>query len=89
MRQILETEDRGRKGRPLSWPEARTEWKAHREQYEKFLVETLSFPNLVPTTPFAKEGNLFTEEAVVELVPRYQRRPTEVNDLRLKSWACE
>jgi hypothetical protein len=58
----------GEKGRPLSWPEARAEWtKAHREQYEKFLVETLSFPNLVPTTPFAKEANLSTEEAVARI----------------------
>jgi len=39
----------GEKGRCLSWPEARAEWtKAHREQCEKFLVETLSFPDLVP-----------------------------------------
>ena len=58
----------GEKGRALSWPEARAEWtKAHREQYEKFLVETLSFPNLVPTTPFAKEANLSTEEAVARI----------------------
>jgi hypothetical protein len=58
----------GEKGRALSWSEARAEWtKAHREQYEKFLVETLSFPNLVPTTPFAKEANLSTEEAVARI----------------------
>lgn len=58
----------GEKGRRLSWTEARAEWtKAHREQYEKFLVETLSFPNLVPATPFAKEANLSTEEAVARI----------------------
>jgi hypothetical protein len=39
----------GEKGRSLSWEEARVEWtEAHRKQYEKFLLETLSFPNLVP-----------------------------------------
>ena len=35
----------GEKGRPLSWEQARNEWmKQHRERYEKFLLETLSFP---------------------------------------------
>jgi len=34
---------------------------------EKFLVETLSFPNLVPTTPFTKEANLATEEAFARI----------------------
>jgi hypothetical protein len=39
----------GEKGRQLSWPEARGEWTAtHRKEYEKFLLDTLSFPNLVP-----------------------------------------
>jgi hypothetical protein len=34
----------GEKGRPLSWEEARREWmQQHREQYEKFLMDTLSF----------------------------------------------
>jgi hypothetical protein len=33
------------KGRPLSWEQARDEWtKLHRPEYEKFLLETLSFP---------------------------------------------
>jgi len=42
----------GEKGRALSWKEARAEWtRAHREQFEKFLIETLSFPNLVPAPP--------------------------------------
>ena len=36
----------GEKGRSLSWDQARAEWTAaHREQYEKFLVETLPFPH--------------------------------------------
>ena len=48
----------GEKGRTLSWPEARAEWtEAHREQYEKFLVETLSFPNLVLGEDSAKTEN--------------------------------
>jgi hypothetical protein len=35
----------GEKGRKLSWEQARQEWTAaHREKYEKFLLETLSFP---------------------------------------------
>ena len=39
----------GEKGRRLSWREARTEWtKLHREEYEKFLLETLSFPETTP-----------------------------------------
>jgi len=39
----------GEKGRVLSWAEARAEWtEEHREKYEKFLVETLSFPELAP-----------------------------------------
>jgi hypothetical protein len=34
----------GEKGRPLSWEEARKEWmKNHKEKYEKFLMETLTF----------------------------------------------
>jgi hypothetical protein len=36
----------GEKGRILTWEQARQEWTdAHREEYEKFLIETLSFPN--------------------------------------------
>ena len=55
----------GEKGRHLSWPQARAEWtRAHRKEYEKFLLETLSFPNLVPAEPSAGEGKLSAEEAV-------------------------
>ena len=33
------------KGRQLTWGEARTEWmKLYRERFEKFVLETLSFP---------------------------------------------
>ena len=35
----------GEKGRQLTWEQARGEWtKKHREQYEKFLLDTLTFP---------------------------------------------
>jgi hypothetical protein len=35
----------GEKGRPLSWEQARQEWTdAHRERFEKFLIDTLSIP---------------------------------------------
>ena len=37
------------KGRVLSWLEARAEWTAaHREKYENYLVDTLSFPKTTP-----------------------------------------
>jgi hypothetical protein len=37
----------GEKGGQLSWKEARAEWTTtHRKEYEKFLLETLSSPNL-------------------------------------------
>src|ERR1700688_3802848 len=36
----------GEKGRKLSWEEARQEWtQAYREKFEKFLIDTLSFPD--------------------------------------------
>ena len=35
----------GEKGRQLTWDQARSGWtKEHREKYEKFLLETLTFP---------------------------------------------
>jgi len=35
----------GEKGRRLSWEEARKEWmENHREKYEEFLLETMTFP---------------------------------------------
>ena len=39
----------GEKGRKLSWEQARQEWTdAYREKYEKFLIDTLSFPDATP-----------------------------------------
>jgi hypothetical protein len=36
----------GEKGRKLSWEQVRQEWtQAHGEMYEKFLIDTLSFPD--------------------------------------------
>jgi len=36
----------GEKGRKLSWDQARQEWTdAHREKYENYLIDTLSFPD--------------------------------------------
>jgi hypothetical protein len=38
----------GEKGRKLTWEEARQEWsEAHREKFERFLIETLTFPAVV------------------------------------------
>jgi hypothetical protein len=46
----------GEKGRKLSWEQARREWTdTHREKYEKFLLDTLSFPDAtVPEEPPAE-----------------------------------
>jgi hypothetical protein len=36
----------GEKGRQLTWEEARKEWmEAHRDKYEKFLMDTLEMPD--------------------------------------------
>ena len=36
----------GEKGRQLTWDQARGEWmKLYREKFEKFLLETLTFPD--------------------------------------------
>ena len=38
----------GEKGRKLTWEEARQEWsEAYREKFEKFLIDTLTFPDVV------------------------------------------
>jgi hypothetical protein len=54
----------GEKGRKLSWEEARQEWTAaHREKYEKFLVETLSFPDASPPEEPPAEGESISAAA--------------------------
>jgi mannosyltransferase OCH1-like enzyme len=53
----------GEKGRQLSWKEARAEWtRAHRKRYEKFLLDTLSFPNSLPS---AEETNRDSAQKLV------------------------
>jgi hypothetical protein len=54
------------KGRHLSWEQARAEWtELHRKEYEKFLLETLSFPNLVPASSSTSEADLSAEQAAL------------------------
>ena len=54
----------GEKGRKLSWEEARQEWTAaHREKYEKFLVETLSFSDASPPEEPPAEGESISAAA--------------------------
>jgi hypothetical protein len=66
----------GEKGRVLSWKEARTEWTAtHRKQYEKFLLETLSFPDLVPAPPLRREANVSAQKAVAQTGARLSSLP--------------
>jgi hypothetical protein len=55
------------KGRKLSWKQARQEWTdAHREKYEKFLIDTLSFPDAAPASeppaePLFAAGNMLAK----------------------------
>ena len=60
------------KGRPLSWEQVRAEWTAeHREQYEKFLIETLAFPQeIAREEPVAQE-----EQQVFETGARLSKLP--------------
>ena len=61
----------GEKGRKLSWEQARQEWTdAHRAQFEKFLVETLSIPE-VPSTeePPAEEKHVFVAGHMLPTIP--------------------
>ena len=65
----------GEKGRALSWPEARAEWiKAHRQQYEKFLLETLSFPS----ESSAKETKPSLQEPLARTGAALARLPQKV-----------
>jgi hypothetical protein len=53
-----------KEGRKLSWEQARREWTAaHREKYEKFLVETLSFPDASPPEEPPAEGDSISAAA--------------------------
>jgi hypothetical protein len=54
----------GEKGRALSWEEAGAEWtEAHRKEYEKFLLDTLLFPNLVPAAEQTRQDSGASELA--------------------------
>ena len=58
----------GEKGRKLSWELARQEWMdAHREGYEKFLLDTLTIPETTPQEePPAEEQNVFVAGQVLK-----------------------
>jgi hypothetical protein len=54
----------GEKGRKLTWEQARQEWTAaHREEYEKFLLETLSFPDATSPEEPPVEGESVSASA--------------------------
>jgi hypothetical protein len=54
----------GEKGRTLSWEQARQEWTdAHREKYEQFLIDTLSFPHEPTTEEPPAEGRSISKAA--------------------------
>ena len=57
----------GERGRRLSWKEARAEWtKAHREDYEKFLLATLLFPvSSAEQTKLGSAGELAQRSAAL------------------------
>ncbi len=61
----------GEKGRRLSWEEARKEWTdAYRAKYVKFLIETLSFPE-VPQAEELATGKqpAFMEANILAKIP--------------------
>ena len=56
------------KGRKLSWERARQEWTdAYREKFEKFLIDTLYFPDATPPEeePPAEGGAKPRDKSVV------------------------
>jgi hypothetical protein len=57
----------GEKGRKLSWERARQEWTdAYREKFEKFLIDTLYFPDAtLPAEPPAEGGAKPGDKSVV------------------------
>jgi hypothetical protein len=59
----------GEKGRKLTWAEARQEWSAaYREKFEKFLIDTLTFPAVVfPDEEPAEQS--FTAGTVLDKLP--------------------
>ena len=58
----------GEKGRKLSWERAPQEWTdAYREKFEKFLIDTLYFPDATPQEeePLAEGGAKPRDKSVV------------------------
>jgi hypothetical protein len=61
----------GEKGRKLSWEQARQEWTdAHREAYEKFLLDTLTIPEPPQGEPPAEEQHVFAAGQVLKTLPQ-------------------
>src|SRR5580692_10844147 len=59
-----------RKGRKLSWERARQEWTdAYREKFEKFLIDTLYFPDATPPEESPAEGRAKPGDKSVVFVP--------------------
>ena len=58
----------GEKGRKLSWEQARQEWMdAHREAFEKFLLDALTIPETIPQEePHAEERHVFVAGQVLK-----------------------
>ena len=60
----------GEKGRKLSWDRARKEWTgAYREKFEKFLIDTLYFPDASPQEESPVEGGAKPGDKKVVFVP--------------------
>jgi hypothetical protein len=61
----------GEKGRKLTWERARQEWtEAYREKYQKFLIETLSFPDAPrPDEPPAEKQVYYTDVNILAKIP--------------------
>jgi len=52
------------------WEQARKEWTdAHREKYEKFLIDTLSFPDTPPEEPPAEEQSVSAAANMLAKLP--------------------
>ena len=61
---------KGEKGRKLSWERARQEWTdAYREKFEKFLIDTLYFPDATPPEEPPAEGRAKPGDKSVVFVP--------------------
>src|ERR1700756_1611076 len=59
----------GEKGRKLSWEQARQEWmEVHGERDEKFLIDTLSFPE-TSSPKESRGGPVFTSGSMLATLP--------------------